>query len=126
MINGTRTIGAAAGTLTVLLALASCSTDADQDPDDADTDSEVDTDSDADADADADTGDRPGERTVPGGVEQVADDDLPGDEHEAFSEDGDELGVAGLSPEDAPLDAYAVPAPRATPTWWQSWSPLTL
>lgn len=52
------------------------------------------------------------ERIPPGGAEQIADGDLPGDEFEMFYAEGDELGVAGLDPEDAPLEAYAAPSPN--------------
>lgn len=118
MVHGTRTMGTLAGSLTLLVALASCSADADQESEEGDNESSTtdphDTDPsttapEADASQRADA--RPGERTPPGGTDEVPEAELPGVEHEAFSEEGDELGVAGLDPDDAPRDVYAAPAP---------------
>ncbi len=108
MVHGTRTMGALTSSLTLLLALASCSADADQESEEGDTESST-TAPESEAGQEAD--DQPGERTPSGGTDPVPEAELPGAEHEAFSEEGDELGVAGLDPDDAPLDVYAVPAP---------------
>ncbi|GAA1818456.1 SH3 domain-containing protein [Nesterenkonia flava] len=51
----------------------------------------------------------PGDEVPPGGIAQVPQEDLPGEDFEMYYAEGDELGVAGLDPDDAPLEVFAVP-----------------
>lgn len=64
-----------------------------------------------DAEQEAESEPGPPQGPPSGGVPQAADEDLPGDEPTAstFGEAGDEVGVAGLDPNDAPLEVYALP-----------------
>lgn len=50
-----------------------------------------------------------GEEVPSGGSEQVPEDELPGEDVELYYEQGDELGVAGLNPEEAPLEVFDRP-----------------
>lgn len=50
-----------------------------------------------------------GEEVPAGGSEQVPEDELPGEDVELFYQQGDELGVAGLDPEEAPLEVLDLP-----------------
>lgn len=53
--------------------------------------------------------DQPGEEVPSGGSEQVPEDELPGEDVELYYEQGEELGVAGLDPEEAPLEVFDLP-----------------
>lgn len=60
-------------------------------------------------DADAEAQEPPGDEVPSGGSEQIPEEELPGEDVELFYQEGDELGVAGLDPEDAPLEVLQVP-----------------
>lgn len=60
-------------------------------------------------DAEAEAQETPGGEVPAGGSEQVPEEELPGEDVELFYQEGDELGVAGLDPEDAPLEVLEVP-----------------